>query len=62
MNFKKLIFVSAVLIAACSTIQAQDTQVIAHRGFWKTSGSAQNSLAALVKADSIHCYGYEFDE
>ncbi|WP_274972635.1 glycerophosphodiester phosphodiesterase family protein [Bacteroides fluxus] len=61
MNFKKLIFVSAVLIAACSTIQAQDTQVIAHRGFWKTSGSAQNSLAALVKADSIHCYGSEFD-
>jgi len=37
------------------------TQVIAHRGFWKTEGSAENSVAALVKADSIGCYGSEFD-
>lgn len=37
------------------------TKVIAHRGFWKTDGSAQNSIAALLKADSIGCYGSEFD-
>jgi len=37
------------------------TQVIAHRGFWKTEGSAENSIAALFKADSIGCYGSEFD-
>lgn len=37
------------------------TQVIAHRGYWKTDGSAQNSIRALVKADSIACYGSEFD-
>lgn len=37
------------------------TQVIAHRGFWKTPGSAENSIAALIKADSIGCYGSEFD-
>ena len=55
MNLKKLFFASALLFAACGTIQAQE--VIAHRGFWTTDGSAQNSLAALVKADSIHCYG-----
>lgn len=36
-------------------------KIIAHRGFWKTEGSAQNSLAALAKADSLHCYGSEFD-
>lgn len=41
-------------------VQAQP-QVVAHRGFWKTEGSAQNSLAALAKADSIRCYGSEFD-
>lgn len=35
--------------------------VIAHRGFWKTDGSAQNSIAALLKADSVGCYGSEFD-
>ena len=37
------------------------TKVVAHRGFWKTDGSAQNSLTALRKADSIGCYGAEFD-
>lgn len=46
MNLKKLFFASALLFAACGTIQAQE--VIAHRGFWTTDGSAQNSLAALV--------------
>ena len=61
MKLKKLLFASAMSLAACGILQAQNTQVIAHRGFWKTDGSAQNSIAALVKADSIHCYGSEFD-
>lgn len=61
MYLKKIIFTSALLLVACSTMQAQKTQVIAHRGFWTTAGSAQNSIAALVKADSINCYGSEFD-
>lgn len=61
MNLKKLILTSALWCAACGALQAQNTQVIAHRGYWKTDGSAQNSLAALVKADSIGCYGSEFD-
>lgn len=61
MNLKNLLFASALAFAACGTMQAQKTQVIAHRGFWKTAGSAQNSIAALVKADSIDCYGSEFD-
>ena len=61
MKLKKLLFASAMSLAVCGILQAQNTQVIAHRGFWKTDGSAQNSIAALVKADSIHCYGSEFD-
>lgn len=36
-------------------------QIIAHRGYWKTEGSAQNSIAALMKADSIEVYGSECD-
>lgn len=36
-------------------------KIIAHRGYWDTAGSAQNSIASLMKADSIHCYGSEFD-
>lgn len=61
MKLKNILLASALCLAALGTTQAQQTQVIAHRGFWKTAGSAQNSIAALVKADSIHCYGSEFD-
>lgn len=50
-----------VIGVSIAGIHAQNTKVIAHRGFWKTEGSAQNSIAALQKADSIGCYGSEFD-
>lgn len=36
-------------------------RVVAHRGYWQAPGSAQNSLRALVKADSVGCYSSEFD-
>ena len=58
MKLKNLFFLS--LLTVCIHIQAQ-TQIIAHRGFWKTEGSAQNSLAALVKANEIKAYGAELD-
>ena len=45
----------------CALAGFAQTKVVAHRGFWKTDGSAQNSIAALRKADSIACYGAEFD-
>ncbi|WP_291530293.1 glycerophosphodiester phosphodiesterase family protein [Bacteroides sp. UBA939] len=61
MKLRKLLFASTLLFVIYGALHAQNTQVIAHRGFWKTDGSAQNSIAALVKADSIHCYGSEFD-
>ena len=57
----KRILISALALVACIIgIQAQ-TQVIAHRGFWKTEGSAQNSIAALEKAAEERLYGSEFD-
>ena len=37
------------------------TRVIAHRGFWKTQGSAPNSITSFLKADSIGYYGSAFD-
>ena len=58
MKLKNLFFV--IIFALCVQLQAQ-TEVIAHRGFWKTDGSAQNSLTALLKADSIKAYGSEID-
>ncbi|MDO4163052.1 MAG: glycerophosphodiester phosphodiesterase family protein [Bacteroides sp.] len=60
MKIKNLILMSVMVLSA-GIIQAQNTQVIAHRGYWKTYSSAQNSITALVKADSIQCYGSEFD-
>lgn len=35
--------------------------VVAHRGFWNTEGSAQNSIRSIVKADSIKAFASEFD-
>ena len=37
------------------------TKVIAHRGYWKIEGSAQNSIKSLEEADRIKVYGSEFD-
>lgn len=59
MKMKKTLLTTALLFA--TYVALAQTQVIAHRGYWKTPGSAQNSITALVKADSIHCYGSEFD-
>ncbi|MDE5887438.1 MAG: glycerophosphodiester phosphodiesterase [Muribaculaceae bacterium] len=55
-RIKLLLFLSLIVFS----IGAQ-TRVVAHRGFWKTDGSAQNSIASLSKADSIGAYGSEFD-
>ena len=60
MNLKRIILL-LMLETSIAGIQAQKPQVIAHRGFWDTPGSAQNSITALLKADSIGCYGSEFD-
>lgn len=44
----------------CATMAAQ-LRIAAHRGFWRTDGSAQNSIAALQKAAAIGCWGCELD-
>lgn len=48
-----------LLLLATTNIDAQE--IIAHRGYWKTEGSAQNSIAALKKANEINVYGSEVD-
>ena len=58
MLLRKLLFISIFTIGI--HLQAQ-TEVIAHRGFWKTDGSAQNSLASMSKANEIKAYGSEVD-
>lgn len=49
-----------VMAASMLTVVAE-TKTIAHRGFWRAEGSAQNSIASLEKADAEGCYGSEFD-
>lgn len=49
-----------LLTLAVGTVAAQPC-VVAHRGYWRTDGSAQNSLASLRRAAEIKCYGSEFD-
>lgn len=58
-NLKAYLYL-ALLLLLSSPLKAQ-TRIIAHRGYWKTAGSAQNSIAALLKADSIKVYGSEVD-
>ncbi|MBR5101428.1 MAG: glycerophosphodiester phosphodiesterase, partial [Bacteroidales bacterium] len=54
-----LYLLTGCLLVACS--ENEGPQVVAHRGFWKAEGAAQNSLASLLAAGRIGAYGSEFD-
>ena len=60
MNLKKLFFASALLFAACAALSSSRKSLPTVVSGLQTV-RLRNSLAALVKADSIHCYGSEFD-
>ncbi|WP_308659724.1 glycerophosphodiester phosphodiesterase family protein [uncultured Alistipes sp.] len=57
---KKLSLLFILLAIGAGSTLAQP-KVIAHRGYWETPGSAQNSLTAFIKADSIGVFGSEID-
>lgn len=59
LNFS-LLFLMCML-AAVPVSAKKKTKVIAHRGYWKTEGSAQNSIRSLERANEIKVYGSEFD-
>ena len=50
-----------LMALAAMALMAGAQEVICHRGYWDTEGSAQNSIRSLVKADSIGAWGSEFD-
>ena len=52
-----LILSSLIILSASAAVP----QVVAHRGHHRAPGSAQNSIRALVKADSIGAEKCEFD-
>lgn len=57
---KRSLLTVMMLVLFAGSIAAQ-IKIIAHRGFWTTEGSAQNSIASLVKAHEAGAYGAEFD-
>ena len=62
MRILNLLITPSLLISslAVSDVCAK-TKVVAHRGFWDTENSAQNTIASFAKADSIGCFGSEID-
>lgn len=62
--FRKITIIALMLLVtfgASAQRKGGRAKIIAHRGYWKAEGSAQNSIRSLIKADSIHCWGSEFD-
>ena len=51
-------FLAAALIGLSAVAQPK---IVAHRGYWRAPGSAQNSIASWNKADSVKVYGSEMD-
>ena len=54
-----LMLLMGVILPSAAKDRAK--QVIAHRGYWKTEGSAQNSISSLRNTYNIGVYGSEFD-
>lgn len=60
---KRILIYMMLLMGVILPSSAKDRaqQVIAHRGYWKTEGSAQNSISSLQNSHRIGAYGSEFD-
>lgn len=62
---RRILFLAFLLLAAgtmtCAARKGRAQQVIAHRGYWRADGSAQNSLSSLRNTYNIGVYGSEFD-
>lgn len=61
-GINKCLLAFVLLVSSSFALTAQEkTEVIAHRGFWLTEGSSQNSIASLENARKAEVYGSEFD-
>lgn len=57
---RRFLLIVAALCMATTALVAQP-KVIAHRGYWKAEGCAQNSISSLRAAGELGCWGSEFD-
>lgn len=56
---KRIFILMAALLVGLTAVA--QPRIVAHRGYWRTDGSAQNSITSLQKAAAVGCYGSEFD-
>ena len=56
---KRIVILMAALLVGLTAVAQPN--IVAHRGYWRTDGSAQNSITSLQKAAAVGCYGSEFD-
>lgn len=61
MNRIRQVCLLLCLLCVFTVTAQQKSRIIAHRGYWKTEASSQNSLKALERAYEIKAYGSEFD-
>lgn len=61
MDIKRYLIMAVAVCCGSMALAFGQTRVVAHRGFWKTAGSAQNSRQSLIMADSVGAYASEFD-
>ena len=54
-------FCTTVCILLTTPFLFSQPQIIAHRGYWNTEGSAQNSRSSVQNAIRLGCYGAEVD-
>lgn len=61
MNYRNGFLLLFCVFASLAVMAQNKAQIIAHRGYWNTEASSQNSLTALEKAHALNVYGSEFD-
>lgn len=50
-----------VLLSAMTVSAVAQPKIVAHRGFYKTAGSEENTISSLANAQRLGVYGVEFD-
>jgi len=55
---KKIVTILLVAVAFSAVAQPK---IVAHRGFYKTAGSCENTISSLKNAQKLGVYGVEFD-
>lgn len=61
MFMKKLFFVGLALFLLVSCSADKHSKLVAHRGYWQTENSHENSISSLKNAIALRVYGSECD-